>query len=84
MQFVNVKVILYGITALSTFVLPFHRSAGALALAVAVLVITGFVSNCIWALFGSVFQRLFTQHRKVVNAVMALALVYCAVVSVLP
>lgn len=81
MQFVNVKVILYGLTALSTFVLPHYRSPGSILLTVAVLSLTGFAGTCCWALFGSLFQRVFNSHRKLLNSAMALLLVYCAVIS---
>ena len=79
MQFVNVKVILYGITAISSFILPYDGSAASLALFVAILSLVGFAGTCCWALFGSAFQKMFTAHRKGLNAVMALLLLYCAV-----
>ena len=39
----------------------------------------GFVLTLCWSAFGSVFRRLFSQHAKTINTVMALLLVYCAV-----
>jgi threonine/homoserine/homoserine lactone efflux protein len=83
MQFVNIKVILYGITALSSFVLPYSRSFVAIICAVIILSLTGFAGSCCWTLFGSLFQRVFEKHRKLMNAVMALLLVYCAVMIVI-
>lgn len=79
MQLVNVKVILYGITSLSTFILPYHRSVSALALAVLFLSVVGLAANLCWALFGSLFQKFHAGRRRVLNGVMALLLVYCAV-----
>ena len=83
LQFVNVKVILYGITAMTTFILPYYKSIPSLALFIAVLTLTGFASVCCWALFGSAFQKVFTAHKKILNIVMALLLVYCAVTTVI-
>lgn len=83
MQFVNVKVILYGITAMSAFVLPYSQAPLIILAAVLVLSFTGFAGTCCWALFGSLFQRLFETHRKPMNLIMALLLVYCAVMTVL-
>lgn len=83
MQFVNVKVLLYGITVMSTFVLPHTRSVPVLAAVVVGLSLAGFAGTCCWALFGSLFQRVFTKHRRGFNAVMALSLVACAVLAVL-
>ena len=78
LQFLNIKVVLYGITALSSLVLPYERSAAGIALFAAALSVIGFAGTCCWALSGAVFERFFKTHAKLVNAVMALALVYCA------
>jgi len=83
MQLVNVKVILYGITAFSVFILPHHRSLSALVVTVLVLSVIGFTATCCWALFGSLFQECYMKHRRAMNAVMALMLIYCAVASIL-
>lgn len=83
MQFVNVKVILYGITALSTFVLPHTQTLTGIAAAVLVLTLTGFAGTCCWALFGALFQRVFAKQRRILNLIMALLLVYCAIASLL-
>jgi threonine/homoserine/homoserine lactone efflux protein len=79
LQFVNVKVILYGITAFSTFILPYYPSYPALAGFGLLLSLIGFSGTCCWALFGVLFERLFREHKKALNTVMALLLVYCAV-----
>ena len=79
LQFANVKVILYGITAMSTFVLPYTSSLPLLIAASAVLALTAFVSTSLWAAFGAVFSRFLRSHERLMNAVMALLLVYCAV-----
>lgn len=44
---------------------------------------TGFLCTLLWALFGAVFEKFFKKYSKIVNAVMALLLVYCAVTMVL-
>jgi len=78
LQFVNPKVILYGITLISTFVIPYYDSLPQLMGFSVFLATVGFISTCCWALFGSLFQKLLTVHSRQVNAVMALMLVYCA------
>lgn len=83
MQFVNVKVIIYGITALSSFVLPHYDGIFPVLLAVIYLATLGFSGTCCWALFGAAFEKFFAKYNKVLNAVMALLLVYCAVTMLL-
>ena len=83
LQLVNVKVILYGITSLSSVVLPHYDSIPVLALFCFILSVTGFLCTLLWALFGAVFEKFFKKYSKIVNAVMALLLVYCAVTMVL-
>ena len=79
LQFVNVKVILYGVTTMSTFVLPHTQSLALLAAASAILALTAFVSTSSWAAFGAVFNRFLKNHERATNIAMALLLVYCAV-----
>ena len=79
LQFVNVKVILYGITAISTFVLPHYKGFRAVFPFVLLLSVVGFAGNCCWAAFGTVFENFFSGHGKTMNLLMALLLAYCAV-----
>lgn len=78
LQFVNVKCFLYGITALSSFVLPHYQDPLAVALFVVLLSVVGFAGTVCWALFGAAFERFFARHAKVLNAAMALLLVWSA------
>ncbi len=78
LQLVNVKGILYGLTAMSSFVLPYYRELPAVALFSLMLATVGFLCTLLWALCGSVFERFFKKYSKLVNGVMALLLVWCA------
>jgi threonine/homoserine/homoserine lactone efflux protein len=79
LQFVNPKTILYGITTFSTFVVPYYSSPAVLGLFTFTLAFMGFISTLCWSLFGSVFQRFLSNYEKVINTIMALLLVYCAI-----
>ncbi len=59
LQFVNVKIILYGITALSTFVLPQTQALSWVVGVSVLLAMIGTFGNVCWALAGHLFQRLF-------------------------
>jgi len=79
LQFVNPKVILYGITTVSTFIVPYYKSVLVLTGFSAFLAFVAFVATCCWSLFGSIFQAALSKNAKVFNLVMALLLVYCGV-----
>jgi cysteine/O-acetylserine efflux protein len=79
LQFVNVKIILYGITAMSSYVLPHYRDVVTVALFALLLSAIG-TSGCLcWAVFGAIFEKIFNKYRKALNLIMALLLVYCTV-----
>jgi cysteine/O-acetylserine efflux protein len=79
LQFVNPKGILYGITAISTFILPYHTTNVSLILYSLFLALIGFISTFCWSVFGSMFQKFLSKYRSQFNVIMALLLVYTAV-----
>lgn len=82
-QFINPKGILYGITVVSTFLLPYYTSYFSYFLFSLFLGFIGFLSSLSWSLFGSIFQKALSQHRKIFNLIMALLLIYSAISIVL-
>lgn len=78
LQFINVKGILYSITSMTTFVLPYVHSPGAIILYALLLAVVALIASLIWSGFGSLFRNLFQTHYKLVNTILALLLVYCA------
>ena len=79
LQFLNPKAILYGITAASTFIVPYYHAVPVLIGFAAVLAVVSLASTSCWALFGSVFQRFMAKNHRAVGYVMGALLVYCAV-----
>ncbi len=79
LQFVNPKVILYGITAISSFIIPYYNTHAALILFSLLLAFVGFISTTCWALFGALFQKFLSKYRKTFNIVMSLLLLYSAI-----
>lgn len=79
LQFANVKIILYGITALSAFVLPYTQNILSVTAVSVLLTVIGCLGNLVWALAGHLFQSIFRQYGRLVNRVLALLLIYCAV-----
>lgn len=79
LQFVNPKIYIYAITAMSLYILPVYHSTAALIGFTAILSLIGASGSFVWALFGAAFCKFFSKHMKLVNIIMALLLVYCAV-----
>ncbi len=79
LQFVNPKAILFGITTFSTFIVPYYKSGYILSLFTLFLALVAFSSTCSWSLFGSLFQKLLIKYSRIINTVMALLLIYCAI-----
>ena len=80
MQFVNPKIMLYGIMSYEAYILPVYEgNLWALLGFSVVLSSIGFVNGLLWSACGDLFRVLFSKHAKIVNSVMAVALVWCAV-----
>lgn len=79
LQFVNVKIILYGVTSISTFVLPYTQNIYWIIAVSLLLAVIALASNLIWAMAGQLLQVQFRSHGKIINMVLAITLLYCAV-----
>ena len=80
LQFVNPKLYLYGILSMEVYILPYYQNQPLTLLGFALLLaLIGFIFTLCWAAFGSVFRRVFSHHGRIVNTIMALLLVYCAI-----
>ena len=80
LQFVNPKIYIYCIMSMEAYILPFYQGQVVPLVGFALLLaFIGFAFTLCWSAFGSVFKWLFSKHAKLVNTIMALLLVYCAV-----
>lgn len=83
-QLTNVKIMVFCLVALSSYVLPYTNSFWSLLAVGLFLPFTGPVANLVWLFAGASLQKLFVNHRRVVDIVMAAALALCAVSLVWP
>lgn len=79
LQFVNVKIILYGVTSISTFVLPYTQNIYWILATSLVLAFIALASNLIWAIAGKLLQSQFQKYGKAINMTLTATLLYCAV-----
>ena len=78
LQLLNVKIIIYGLTMFSSFILPNENRIPLLFLYAFYLMFLGAVGNLIWAFAGSLLKKLYADHYRLMNTVMALLLLWCA------
>ena len=81
MQFINPKVILYGIIVFSNFIIPNYQSPIAVLLFSLLLATIGLIASTSWASFGVVFRTFFMKYARIINIAMGLLLIYSAVAS---
>ncbi|MFJ7754650.1 LysE family translocator [Peribacillus muralis] len=78
-QFLNPKVLLFTMTVIPTYIMPFYDSMPAVIISVIAINVIGFLAFITWVLFGSIFKEFLQEHKKIVNKIMALFLVYAAI-----
>jgi cysteine/O-acetylserine efflux protein len=79
LQFINPKIYIYAVTAMSTFILPYFDSTLPLIGFALFLAFFGFIASVAWSSFGSTFRKILSSYSKIVNPILALLLIYCAV-----
>jgi threonine/homoserine/homoserine lactone efflux protein len=79
MQFLNPKVILFTMTVIPSFIMPHGATMPVVTISVIAITIIGFLAFVTWVLFGTIFKDFLQKHKKTVNIMMALFLVYAAI-----
>ena len=79
LQLINPKIILYGITTMSSYIFPYYQDIVILVAFAFLLAFVGFTATICWALFGSIVSIVFKKHEKIISIVMVILLLYCAV-----
>lgn len=78
LQFVNVKIMVYGILSMQVFILPNFSEPVTLGFFSFFLAAMGSACNLVWSAFGSIFAHLFANYTRPINIVLALSLGFCA------
>lgn len=81
MQFINPKVVLFTMTVIPSFVMPYYAEPHLLALFVAIITAIGFLAFVTWVIFGAIFKELLLKYQKLVNVSMSLFLIYSAIMG---
>ena len=81
MQFVNPKVVLFTMTVIPGFVMPYYNEPHLLVVFVVIITVIGFLAFVTWVLFGAIFREILLKYQKLVNVSMSLFLIYSAIIG---
>lgn len=82
LQFVNIKIYLFGITALSGFITDYSTALPVLIAAELFIATLGCVATGTWIALGMLIQQFYRKHYRPINIILALTLVEC-IISIL-
>lgn len=77
LQFVNVKIYMFGITALTGFVFSYYAALTALLFFEILIATIGTIATGTWIAGGLLIQKFYLRHYRVINLVLALSLLEC-------
>ena len=77
LQFVNVKLYMFGVTALTGYVVEYMSSFPVLLFFELVIATIGTIATCTWIGLGVLIQKFYLRHFRVINIILALTLLEC-------
>lgn len=79
LQFVNVKIYMFGVTALTGYIVEYKSSFPALLFFEFMIATIGTMATCTWIGLGVLIQKFYLRHFRVINVLLALTLLECIV-----
>ncbi|MCI8409009.1 MAG: LysE family transporter [Lachnospiraceae bacterium] len=77
LQFVNVKIYLFGITALTGYITDYSASLWVLLLFEFIIATIGTIATLTWVGMGVLIQKVYQKHYRAINIILALTLLEC-------
>lgn len=77
LQFVNVKIYMFGITALTGYIVAYMTTFSALLFFELVIATIGTIATCTWIGLGVLIQRFYLRYFRIINIILALTLLEC-------
>lgn len=77
LQFVNVKIYLFGITALTGYVTDYSTALSILMIFELVIATIGSIATMTWVGVGVLIQKVYQEHYRAINIVLTLTLLEC-------
>ena len=77
LQFVNVKIYLFGITALTGYITDYSASLWVLLLFEIIIATIGTIATLTWVGMGVLIQNAYQKYYRIINIILALTLLEC-------
>ena len=77
LQFVNVKIYMFGITALTGYITDYSTALITLVGSELMIATIGTIATCTWIGMGILIRSFYLRHYKVINIILALTLLEC-------
>lgn len=77
LQFINVKIYMFGITALTGYITDYSTSLWIFLLFEIVIATIGSIATSIWVGMGVLIQSFYKKYYRIINIVLALTLLEC-------
>ena len=77
LQFVNVKIYLFGITALTGYITNYSTALWVLILFELIIATIGTIATTCWIGAGMAIQKAYLQYYRPINIILALTLLEC-------
>ena len=80
LQFINVKIYLFDMTALTGYVTDYHISLTALVITELFIATLGSFATLTWIGMGALIQKYYLKHYQIIYILLALTLVKCIII----
>jgi len=77
LQFINIKIYLFGITALTVYITDYSTSLWVLVFFEIIIATVGTIATITWIGMGMIIQKIYRKYYRIINIVLALVLLEC-------
>lgn len=77
LQFINIKIYLFGITALTVYITDYSTSLWVLVFFEIIIATVGTIATITWIGMGMIIQKIYKKYYRIINIVLALVLLEC-------
>lgn len=77
LQFVNVKIYLFGITALTGYITDYSTNLWVLVFFELVIATIGTIATSSWIAAGMAIQKVYLRYYRIINIILALTMLEC-------